>query len=71
MSYIPPLTLSDSQLNPTELKQQLDALAQYQKALFLNKADVTELVFARSEYMDQLLQRLWTSAVICLVICCE
>lgn len=59
MPYSSPLTFEDSQLNPTDLKNQLDTLSQYQSQQFLNHAPVADLVFARSEYMDQLLQRLW------------
>jgi [protein-PII] uridylyltransferase len=59
MPYSSPLKLEDSQLNPTDIKSQLDILSEHQNDQFLNHHPVTDLVFARSEYMDQLLQRLW------------
>ncbi len=59
MSYISPLTFEDSQLTPTELKKQLCHLSQHQNELFLKHASIADLVHQRSNYMDQLLQRLW------------
>ena len=59
MPYLSPLKFTDAQLNPVELRSQLDSLSGYQKQEFLNNHPITDLVFARSEYMDQLLQRLW------------
>ncbi|WP_413284976.1 bifunctional uridylyltransferase/uridylyl-removing protein GlnD [Vibrio sp. MA40-2] len=60
MPYLSPLQFTDSQLTPNDIKNQLDLLSEYQNEQFLNHQPVTDLVFARSEYMDQLLQRLWT-----------
>jgi len=59
MPYLSPLKFEDSQINPTEIKNQLDILSNDQNEQFLKHFPVTELVLARSEYMDQLLQRLW------------
>ncbi len=59
MPNLSPLKFDDSQLNPTDIKNQLDKLSHYQNEQFLRHQPVTDLVFARSEYMDQLLQRLW------------
>lgn len=59
MPYLSPLKFADEQLTPTTLKEQLDALFEYQKQEFLKNHPITDLVYARSEYMDQLLQRLW------------
>ncbi|MDV7105030.1 bifunctional uridylyltransferase/uridylyl-removing protein GlnD [Vibrio sp. TH_r3] len=60
MPYLSPLKFTDSQLTPSDIKNQLDLLSEYQNKQFLDHQPVTDLVFARSEYMDQLLQRLWT-----------
>ncbi|WP_373563679.1 bifunctional uridylyltransferase/uridylyl-removing protein GlnD [Vibrio sp. Y2-5] len=59
MPFQSPLTFTDEQLNVSELKQQLEHFAQYQKQEFLNHHPVTDLVLGRSEYMDLLLHRLW------------
>ncbi|WED21186.1 bifunctional uridylyltransferase/uridylyl-removing protein GlnD [Vibrio sp. JC009] len=59
MPYLSPLKLKDFQIKPIELRQELELLTEYQRKEFLNQAPVTELVYARSVYMDQLLQRLW------------
>ncbi len=59
MPYTSPLTFEDSQLTPVELKKQLDSLSCHQNKQFLNQVPVAELVHRRSDYMDQLLQRLW------------
>lgn len=59
MPFQSPLTFSDEQLTISELKQQLEHFAQYQKQEFLNHHPVTDLVLGRSEYMDLLLHRLW------------
>ncbi len=59
MPFQSPLTFTDEQLNISELKQQLEHFAQYQKQEFLNHHPVTDLVLGRSEYMDLLLHRLW------------
>lgn len=56
---ISPLKFEDALINPIELRNQLDLLAQQQKEDFLNHAPVNDLVFDRSRYMDELLQRLW------------
>lgn len=59
MPFQSPLTFSDSQITISELKQQLEHFTGYQKSEFLNHHPVTDLVLGRSEYMDQLLYRLW------------
>ena len=59
MPYLSPLKFTDGQLTPIELRKQLDTLAEYQKQEFLKNHPITDLVHTRSEYMDQLLQRLW------------
>ncbi|MDE1233452.1 bifunctional uridylyltransferase/uridylyl-removing protein GlnD [Vibrio aestuarianus] len=59
MPFQSPLTFSDSQITISELKQQLEHFTSYQKSEFLNHHPVTDLVLGRSEYMDQLLYRLW------------
>ncbi len=59
MPYLSPLKLTDEQLNPIELRRQLDTLFDYQKQEFLNNHPISDLIYARSEYMDQLLQHLW------------
>ncbi|MFY3327526.1 bifunctional uridylyltransferase/uridylyl-removing protein GlnD [Vibrio fluvialis] len=61
MPYLSPLSFSDEQLTISELKQQLEHFAQYQKDEFLNHNPVTDLVLGRAEYMDLLLRRLWQS----------
>ncbi|CAH8201433.1 MULTISPECIES: bifunctional uridylyltransferase/uridylyl-removing protein GlnD [Vibrio] len=59
MPFQSPLTFSDSQITISELKQQLEHFTDYQKSEFLNHHPVNDLVLGRSEYMDQLLYRLW------------
>ncbi|MEI8671650.1 bifunctional uridylyltransferase/uridylyl-removing protein GlnD [Vibrio sp. SA48] len=59
MPFQSPLTFSDSQITISELKQQLEHFTGYQKSEFLNHHPVNDLVLGRSEYMDQLLYRLW------------
>ncbi|MDE1221066.1 bifunctional uridylyltransferase/uridylyl-removing protein GlnD [Vibrio aestuarianus] len=59
MPFQSPLTFSDSQITISELKQQLEDFTDYQKSEFLNHHPVNDLVLGRSEYMDQLLYRLW------------
>ncbi len=59
MPFQSPLTLTDTQLTIGELKQQLEQFTQYQKHQFLHHHPVNDLVLGRSEYMDQLLYRLW------------
>ncbi len=54
-----PLTLTDEQINITYLKQLLDDFALYQREEFLNHHPVADLVYSRSDYLDQLLSRLW------------
>lgn len=59
MPFQSPLTFTDTQLTIGELKQQLEQFTQYQKHQFLHHHPVNDLVLGRSEYMDQLLYRLW------------
>ncbi|MDE1230432.1 bifunctional uridylyltransferase/uridylyl-removing protein GlnD [Vibrio aestuarianus] len=59
MPFQSPLTFSDSQITISELKQQLEHFTDNQKSEFLNHHPVNDLVLGRSEYMDQLLYRLW------------
>jgi len=59
MPYLSPLKFVDSQITPVTLKQQLDKLTEYQKTAFIQRHSITDLVFERSDYMDQLLHRLW------------
>ncbi|MCE7535308.1 bifunctional uridylyltransferase/uridylyl-removing protein GlnD [Aliivibrio fischeri] len=59
MKYLSPLSLSDTQLNITELKQQLTLFSQYQINAFHQHKAVSDLVLERSHYFDQLLSRLW------------
>ncbi|MCE0494380.1 bifunctional uridylyltransferase/uridylyl-removing protein GlnD [Vibrio salinus] len=59
MSFQSPSTLTDDQLSISQLKNQLDQFAEYQNTLFAQRHSVSELVFGRSHYMDELLQRLW------------
>ncbi|WP_262021686.1 bifunctional uridylyltransferase/uridylyl-removing protein GlnD [Vibrio quintilis] len=59
MYHQSPLQLTDEQINIQSLKEQLDNFGSYQKELFLNRHAITDLVFGRAEFMDQLLQRLW------------
>lgn len=56
---ISPLSLTDDQLTVAELKQQLQTFNQWQQQQFADKVAITELIFGRADYMDQLLQRLW------------
>lgn len=59
MPYSSPLSFGDEQLNITELKYQLEQFAHYQKTCFFAQQPIEELVLMRSNYMDELLQRLW------------
>ncbi|NAX21705.1 bifunctional uridylyltransferase/uridylyl-removing protein GlnD [Vibrio sp. V39_P1S14PM300] len=59
MPYQSPLTFSEQQLSVSELKNQLDLFAEYQKKEFLKHHPVTDLVLGRAEYIDLLLFRLW------------
>ncbi|MHC6528144.1 bifunctional uridylyltransferase/uridylyl-removing protein GlnD [Vibrio proteolyticus] len=59
MPYQSPLTFSEQQLSVSELKNQLDLFAEYQKQEFLKHHPVTDLVLGRAEYIDLLLFRLW------------
>jgi [protein-PII] uridylyltransferase len=54
-----PMTFSNQQITVVELKQQLEQFTQVQHQLFLDHAPVSELVYGRSDYIDQLLTRLW------------
>jgi [protein-PII] uridylyltransferase len=59
LHYQSPLTLENHQLTLHTLKTQLEEFADYQKQEFLTHHPVSDLVYGRAEYMDQLLQRLW------------
>ncbi|MDC0609896.1 bifunctional uridylyltransferase/uridylyl-removing protein GlnD [Vibrio sp.] len=59
MSFQSPSTLTSEQLSIANLKAQLDSFAEYQNSLFTQRHPISELVFGRSHYMDELLQRLW------------
>ncbi|PMH41105.1 [protein-PII] uridylyltransferase [Vibrio sp. 10N.286.49.B3] len=59
MPFLSPTTFKDDQLTVLGLKPQLDQFTDYQKEQFLNHHSVTDLVLMRSDYMDQLLIRLW------------
>ena len=59
MTLQSPLTFSDKQINIGELKQELEKFSSDQNQEFLNHHPVTNLVLARAEYMDLLLNRLW------------
>lgn len=54
-----PLNLTDAQINVTTLKQQLIEFTQWSFEQFKEGSAIEQLIFARSEYIDQLLQRLW------------
>ncbi|EOD81095.1 [Protein-PII] uridylyltransferase [Grimontia indica] len=54
-----PNELTAEQLNLTELKNQLSLFGEQQKAAFLERKPVTDLVYQRSDYIDALLERLW------------
>lgn len=59
MSFQSPSDLTSEQLSISELKNQLELFFEYQKELFTQRYPITDLVFGRSQYMDELLQRLW------------
>ncbi len=59
MTFQSPTTLSDEQLTISELKSQLETFSEHQKQEFLNHHPITDLVLGRSDYIDQLLNRLW------------
>ncbi|CAH0524941.1 bifunctional uridylyltransferase/uridylyl-removing protein GlnD [Vibrio hippocampi] len=61
MTFQSPSLFADDQLTIAELKSQLDNFSEHQKSDFLNHHPIDELVMGRSDYIDQLLQRLWTS----------
>jgi [protein-PII] uridylyltransferase len=56
---ISPLDFSDDQITVAYLKQQLDAFQQWSISQFENHADIDDLVHLRSQFIDQLLKRLW------------
>ncbi|MGF1774127.1 bifunctional uridylyltransferase/uridylyl-removing protein GlnD [Vibrio wakamikoensis] len=62
MTFQSPTSLSDEQLNIQELKAQLETFAEHQKQEFLNHHPITDLVLGRSDYIDQLLRRLWSAS---------
>jgi [protein-PII] uridylyltransferase len=59
MLYQTPLTLNDTAITSAELKEQLAQFGEHQKALFLARHSVTDLVYGRAEYVDQMLLRIW------------
>jgi len=59
MSYQSPSTFTSEQLTVSELKIQLESFSHYQDSLFSQNHPITKLVYGRSRYMDELLQRLW------------
>lgn len=59
MTFQTPTTLSDDQLTVVELKSQLDTFSDHQKHEFLNHHPISDLILGRSDYIDQLLSRLW------------
>ncbi|MWP48408.1 MULTISPECIES: bifunctional uridylyltransferase/uridylyl-removing protein GlnD [unclassified Gilliamella] len=60
LSYlISPLDFSDDQINITYLKQQLEAFQQWSMVQFKQQVDIDVLVHLRSQFIDQLLERLW------------
>lgn len=58
-TLLSPDQLSDEQLTPPFLKQQLSTLFEQQRHDFMSNFPVADLVYQRAEYMDQLLERLW------------
>lgn len=62
MTFQSPTTLNDDQLTIQELKTQLEAFSNHQKHEFLNHHPITDLVLGRSDYIDQLLRRLWSAS---------
>lgn len=58
-AYLPPLSLSSEHISAVELRHQLTLFADDQKIQFGNHAPITDLVHDRSDYIDQLLNRLW------------
>ena len=59
MPYQPPTSLKDDQICPAELRSQLEQFSLHQKEAFLAHQPVEDLVLARSDYMDSILDRLW------------
>lgn len=60
MPFQSPLTLEEQQISISELKNQLENFANLQREDFLAHRSVTELVHGRAEYIDLLLNRLWS-----------
>jgi [protein-PII] uridylyltransferase len=58
-NVIPPLTISDDRLTVPFLKQQLQNFALWQRQQFVGKVNIASLIYGRSDYLDQFLQRLW------------
>lgn len=54
-----PLHFNEENITLAYLNQQLDSFKQYQFQQFKNKVAVEQLIHARSDYFDQLLERLW------------
>jgi [protein-PII] uridylyltransferase len=54
-----PLQLTDTQINVSTIRQQLADFSRWSLDQFKQEIAVEQLVFARSHYIDQLLQRLW------------
>ncbi len=59
MPFQSPSSFTSDQLSISALKKQLELFAEYQNTLFEQRHPVSELVFGRSHYMDELLHRLW------------
>ncbi|MGX9417108.1 bifunctional uridylyltransferase/uridylyl-removing protein GlnD [Vibrio sp. WJH972] len=59
MLYQTPSTIPDADITTSKLKDELDKFGEHQKDLFSNRQSVTDLVYGRAEYVDQILIRLW------------
>lgn len=60
-NVVSPLSMSDDDLTVAYLKQQLQNFTQWQRQQFLGKINIASLIYGRSDYIDQLLQKLWQS----------
>ncbi|NUF27671.1 UTP--GlnB (protein PII) uridylyltransferase, GlnD [Gilliamella bombicola] len=57
---VSPLDFSDEQINILYLKQQLEAFQQWSMMQFEQQIDIDTLVHLRSQFIDRLLERLWS-----------